>query len=206
MNHVTHPLTSADISIFSQEISKFCYIKKYRYRLHFDAQFLTLLTFLEPLKIVLINMVRILMMSAQMVTPGHLKRKKFWNKGYDVKISVHDVTTTFYSVIQTKLQMWSCDQNLVTLVFLWETLSLPQFYKDLTRKTAFFEVWYWFKFNNFGLALGIAFKFYTSVERGLKLKVRKFCGLIPKFVEITGEKLVERPFCSPLLILNRVKT
>ena len=30
------PLDSADISIFSPEISKFCYIKKYRHRLHFD--------------------------------------------------------------------------------------------------------------------------------------------------------------------------
>ena len=37
MNHVTHPLSSADISIFSPEISKFCYIKKYRYRLYFDT-------------------------------------------------------------------------------------------------------------------------------------------------------------------------
>ena len=37
MNHVTHPLSSADISIFSPEISKFCYIKKYRYKLYFDA-------------------------------------------------------------------------------------------------------------------------------------------------------------------------
>ena len=37
MNHVTHPLSSADISIFSPEISKFCYIKKYRYRLHFNT-------------------------------------------------------------------------------------------------------------------------------------------------------------------------
>ena len=36
MNHVTHPLSSAGISIFSPEISKFCYIKKYRYRLEFD--------------------------------------------------------------------------------------------------------------------------------------------------------------------------
>ena len=32
MNHVTHPLSSADISIFSPESSKFCYIKKYNYR------------------------------------------------------------------------------------------------------------------------------------------------------------------------------
>ena len=37
MNHVTHPLSSADINIFSPEISKSCYIKKYGYRLHFDA-------------------------------------------------------------------------------------------------------------------------------------------------------------------------
>ena len=37
MNHVTHRLSSADISVFSLKISKFCYIKKYRYRLHIDT-------------------------------------------------------------------------------------------------------------------------------------------------------------------------
>ena len=37
MNHVIHPSSSADISIFSLEINKFCYIKKYRYTLHFDT-------------------------------------------------------------------------------------------------------------------------------------------------------------------------
>ena len=37
MNHVTYSLSSADISIFSLEISKFWYIKKYRYWLHFDT-------------------------------------------------------------------------------------------------------------------------------------------------------------------------
>ena len=37
MIHVTHPLSSADISNFSPEISKFCYIKKYMYRLHLDT-------------------------------------------------------------------------------------------------------------------------------------------------------------------------
>ena len=36
INHVTHPLRSTDISNFSLEISKFCYIKKYMYRLHFN--------------------------------------------------------------------------------------------------------------------------------------------------------------------------
>ena len=32
------------------------------------------------------------MMSAKMATPDLLKKKLFWNKGYDVIISVHDVT------------------------------------------------------------------------------------------------------------------
>ena len=73
INHVTHPLSSADIRIFSLEISKFCYIKKYRYRLQFDTKFQILLTFLEFLKIVLINMVTILMMSAKVATPIFLK-------------------------------------------------------------------------------------------------------------------------------------
>ena len=75
MNHMPHTMRSADISIFSLEISKFCYIKKYRYRLHFDTKFLILLTFFESLKIVLINMVTIFMMSAKMTTLGLLKIK-----------------------------------------------------------------------------------------------------------------------------------
>ena len=59
----------------------------------------------------------------------------------------------------------------------------------MTRKTIFFEVWPWFKFNNFGLALGMALKFYTNMEKGLKLKVRKIWGLIFTFVGVTVEKL-----------------
>ena len=35
----------------------------------------------------------------------------------------------------------------------------------------------WFKFNNLELALGIALKFYTSVGKWLKLKVRKCLGI-----------------------------
>ena len=40
-----------------------------------------------------------------------------------------------------------------------------------------------------GLALGMVLKFFTSVEKGLELKVRKFWGLLPTIVEDTGEKL-----------------
>ena len=60
------------------------------------------------------------------------------------------------------------------------------------------------KFDNLGLALGTNLKFYTNVAKELKLKVRKFCGLIPMFVEVTGEKLVGGSF-SPPPILDRVK-
>ena len=102
--------------------------------------------------------------------------------------------------------MCSCDQSLVTVEFVWEKLSRPQFYKELTRKTAFFEAWYWFRFNNLGLALGTNLKFYTSVAKRSKLKVRKFWELIPTFVEVTGEKLVGGGLFTPPPILNRVNT
>ena len=72
------------------------------------------------------------------------------------------------------------------------------------QKNRFFEGWSWLKFNNFGLALGTNLKFYTSVEKGLKVKVRMFLGLVKTFVEVTREKLVGGPFCPPP-ILNRVK-
>ena len=126
-NHVSHPLSSADISIFLLEISKFYYIKEYRYRLYFITLFLILSTFFESWKIFLINMVTPLMMSAKMATLGLLK-KVFWNKCYDVII---------YDLTQIILKMWSCDQCLVTLALLWEKLSSAQFCKDLTRKTTF---------------------------------------------------------------------
>ena len=86
---------------------------------------------------------------------------------------------------------------MVTVTFLWERLQQPQFYYDLTQKTAFIEGWSWFKFNNLGLVPGTNLKFYTSVIKGLKLKVRKFLGLIPTFVEVTWEKLVGGDFLRP---------
>ena len=112
MNQVTHPLASADISILSPKISKICYIKKYRYRLHFHLQFLILLSFIESLKIVLINMVTVLRMSAEMATPGLPKIKVYWNKGYHVIISVYDVT----------IKILLRDSNHIVDVVMW-----PQF-------------------------------------------------------------------------------
>ena len=65
------------------------------------------------------------------------------------------------------------------------------------QKNDFFEGWSWFKFNNLGLALGMALKFYTSMAKGLKLKIDKFWGLTLAFVEVTREKLVGGLFGSP---------
>ena len=49
---------------------------------------------------------------------------------------------------------------------------------------------FWFKFNNLGLALGMALKFNTNVAEKLKLKVRKFWEAFPIFVEVIREKLI----------------
>ena len=45
-------------------------------------------------------MVAILMIWAKLATLGLLKIEGFWDKGYDVKLSVHDVTKKFYDVTQ----------------------------------------------------------------------------------------------------------
>ena len=74
-----------------------------------------------------------------------------------------------------------------------------------SRKTVFFEGWSWFKFKNLGLALGTNLKFYISVAKELKPNVRKFWGLIRRFVEVTEEKLSGGAFFPPPPILNRVK-
>ena len=72
---MTKPLISADINIFYQKSVFFCFIKKYRKKLHFKALLLILLTLLEFLKVVLIKIVDILMMSAKFATLDLLKIK-----------------------------------------------------------------------------------------------------------------------------------
>ena len=59
--------------------------------------------FFESLKIVLIKMVTILMMSAKLAAVALLKLRVCWNEGYDVIISVNDVTN----------KVLSCDSNYI---------------------------------------------------------------------------------------------
>ena len=140
-------------------------------------------------------MVIILMMPAKIATPGLLKKKVFWNKFYDVILFIDDVTNKILLL----------DSNYIIDAFMWPKFgncSIPMREvitnsKYLTRKTAFFEEWFWFNFNNLGLALGTDLQFYTNLTKRLKLKVRKFWMLIPTFVEVTGEKLVGGVFATP---------
>ena len=59
----------------------------------------------------------ILMMLAKMAALGLLKTKMFWNKGYDVIISAHDVTN----------KILSCDS-----FYIVDVLFLPKFVNSST--------------------------------------------------------------------------
>ena len=99
-----------------------------------------------------------------MATLHLLKIKIFWNKGFDVKVFVHDVDNKNLSH-ESNYFFWRCS---------------------------------WFKY--------MALKFYASVTKVLKLKVRKFWGLNTTFVEFTEKKLVGGgflpPFSHPSFILS----
>ena len=130
-------------------------------------------------------------MSAKMATlkMNILEIKVFWNKGYDVIFSFHDVTN----------HILSHDWNYTVPVFMWPKFgnssismrkcsiitSILQGFNQ--KKHFFFESWSWFGFNNLGLALGMSLKVYNSVVIRLKLKVKKVWRLIPVFLEVTGE-------------------
>ena len=186
--------------------SNFHYIKKCMQDLRFDAWFLVLLTFLKCLKIVLIKMVTILMMWAKMTTPGLPKIKLFWNKVYEVIVSLNDVN------IKVLLR----DSNYIVNVVTWPKFGNSSMSKEEVlinsvssgfdqTKRFFFEGLSCSKFNNLGLALDMAFIFCISVAKGLKPKVRNSCWLILAFVVVIVEKLVGGLFGLLPPILNKVK-
>ena len=97
---MTHPLSSADISIFSPEISKLCYIKKHERSI---TEFLILLTSFESLKVVLRNKFAIFYCVLEI---GYFKIigkvdflniKVCWNKVDDVIIFAHDGNIQIFS-------------------------------------------------------------------------------------------------------------
>ena len=77
---------------------------------------------MKILKVVLINIIAILMKSAKLATPHLLKMTVYWNKGYDVIISAHDIIKKIFSRDSNyivNVVMWS---SLVALAFPWEKL------------------------------------------------------------------------------------
>ena len=81
-------------------------------------------------------MVTILMMSAKIATPGFLKIKVFWNKGYDELEILHQcgkrVKTKSQKVMGAFRPATSLKKGSNTSVFLW---MLRFFYKQLFLKT-----------------------------------------------------------------------
>ena len=91
---------------------------------YFMTQFLIVLTFFESWKVVLINMVAILMIPAKLVTLGLLKIKVFWNRGYEVIVSIYDVTN----------KIVSRESNFIVDVVIWlkfgnSSISMREFIK-----------------------------------------------------------------------------
>ena len=117
------------------------------------------------------------MMSAKLATLGFLKKQITWNKGYDVIISIHEVTN----------EILSRDSNYVVDVVTWPKFGNSTIFRTeviitsilqrFHQKNQFFFFgggFFCFKFNDLELALDMILKFYTSVVNSLKQKVRKF--------------------------------
>ena len=100
-----------------------------------------------------------------------------------------------YSIYVIDVVMWPrfCSSSICI-----REVIIASILKGFDQKNAFLEGWSWFKINNVGLALGKNLKFYTSLPKWLKLKLRKFGGLFPKFVEVTGEKLLGVRLFAPV--------
>ena len=65
--------------------------------MHFKEQILDFLTFLESSRVILVNVIELLIMSAKVATLDLLKKSNFWNKKYDVINSVYDITNKILS-------------------------------------------------------------------------------------------------------------
>ena len=121
-------------------------------------------------------------MSAKLATLGLLKIKVFQNKCYDAIIFVHDIIN----------KILSCDSNYIVDAVIWHKFGNSSVSMGEVIIACFIRIWpekpvilmsALDLLNILGLALGIALKFYTSVAKRLKLKMRKFWRLIPTFVK-----------------------
>ena len=61
-------------------------------------------------------------------------------------------------------------------------ITITSILQGFDQKNLFFEGYPWFSFKDLALTLVMVLNSYTKVAKGLKLKVRKFWGLIRTFV------------------------
>ena len=73
----------------------------------------------------------------------------------------------FYDLIQNHIVDVLIGPNFGNFTISVREVFVTSNLKEFGQKSHFFEEFFWFKFSNLGLALGLALKFYTSV---LKLK------------------------------------
>ena len=101
-----------------------------------------------------------------------------------------------------------CHMNQVTMgVVMWPKFGNSSIYireviitsvlEGFDQKNRFFWGVALVQVQWFGTGLDTNLKFHISLLKVLKLKARKFWGLILTFVEVTGEKLVVGPSCPP---------
>ena len=109
------------------------------------------------------------MIPAESATPGLLKIKVFWNKGFDVITFIKNATNIILS------RSW----NYIVDVVMWPNFDYSSIFMIEVKITRIldgfdqktnFEGWPSLKFNNLRLVRAMALKFYCSVEKGLTLK------------------------------------
>ena len=138
--------------------------------------FPVLFNFLKFLKVFLINIVAILKTSAKLAILGLFRTNLFWNKGYGVIILVWDVINKILSHVShyiLNMVIWSKFGN--SNISLSEAI-ITTILCGFDQKKLLFERCVWFEFNNLWLVIDMTFKFYISLTKGLKLKVRGFFG------------------------------
>ena len=126
-------------------------------------------------------------MSAKLIALRLLKIKIVLDKVHAVIISVHDFpkkvlsgeTNDFVDAI-----MWPKFGNSSNSM---REVIITSILQGFDQKKQFFEWWSLFKFSDLRLVLGINLKFYVSVAKGSKLKVKNLRELILTFGEGTGK-------------------
>ena len=120
------------------------------------------------------NMVSILMMTAKLATLGLLKIKLFWNKSYDVIISVPDIIN----------KILSRDQCFVALAFIETSYHNFNFIRIWPEKI---------KFSDRSFLVQVQY-FRTGTRYGLEIlkKCRKSVE-----TKVAAEKVIGAIFCHP---------